>query len=179
MKASRPIMANPKVVIKKYENRRLYDTAASRYVNLEDVAQMVRDGVDVQVVDASSGEDLTRVVLTQIIMDNAKGRDSALPLDILRQMVMSTGAASQEAMLKYMRASLEMYQNAYRAFIPPATPLDYMRKMMGNPPSTAGQSREGSESEVEDLRRRIEELEKIVADARASRNSKKKAGKER
>src|SRR6476619_1524116 len=115
MKASRPIMANPKVVIKKYENRRLYDTAASRYVNLEDVAQMVRDGVDVQVVDASSGEDLTRVVLTQIIMDNAKGRDSALPLDILRQMVMSTGAASQEAMLKYMRARLEMYQNAYRA----------------------------------------------------------------
>ena len=61
------------VIIKKYENRRLYDSTNSRYVNLEEIAQMVRDGIDVQVVDAASGEDLTRMVLTQIIAENAKG----------------------------------------------------------------------------------------------------------
>ena len=92
-----------KVIIKKYENRRLYDTAGSRYVNLEEVAQMVRDGTDVQVVDAATGEDLTRLILTQIIMEEAKGRDSAFPLDMLRQMVMTSGATSQEALLKYMK----------------------------------------------------------------------------
>ena len=65
-------MAERKAVIKKYENRRLYDTGASRYVNLEDVARMVREGVEVQVVDARSGEDLTRVILTQVIVEDAK-----------------------------------------------------------------------------------------------------------
>src|SRR5580704_3780550 len=101
-------MEPKRVVIKKYENRRLYDTTGSRYVNLEEVAQMVREGTDVQVVDASTGEDLTRVILTQIIMDEAKGRDSAFPIDMLRQMVMTSGATSQEALLKYMKTTLEM-----------------------------------------------------------------------
>jgi polyhydroxyalkanoate synthesis repressor PhaR len=140
------------VVIKKYENRRLYDTTGSRYVNLDEVAQMVRDGTEVQVVDANTGEDLTRIVLTQIIMEEAKGRDSAFPLDVLRQMVMTSGANSQEALLKYMKTTLEMYQNAYRAFSPAATPLDFMQTMMGSAPRPG--------SEVEELRRRIEELEK-------------------
>jgi polyhydroxyalkanoate synthesis repressor PhaR len=145
-------MQPPKVVIKKYENRRLYDTTGSRYVNLDEVAQMVRDGTEVQVVDASTGEDLTRIILTQIIMEEAKGRDSAFPLDVLRQMVMTSGANSQEALLKYMKTTLEMYQNAYRAFSPAATPLDFMQTMMGSAPRPG--------SEVEELRRRIEELEK-------------------
>lgn len=165
-------MANGKVIIKKYENRRLYDTAGSRYVNLEEVAQMVRDGIDVQVVDASTGEDLTRVVLTQIIMESARGRDSALPVDMLRQMIMNSGAVSQEAMLKYMKATLDMYQNAYRAFIPPPTPFDYMQRMMGTPST--------NQREVEELRRRVEELEKMIEQSRnrppRKTNSPKKRG---
>ena len=60
------------VIIKKYENRRLYDATNSRYVNLEEVAQLVQQGHDVQVVDAASGEDLTRLILTQIIAEGAK-----------------------------------------------------------------------------------------------------------
>ena len=60
------------IVIKKYENRRLYDTHNSRYVNLEGVAQMVRSGEDIQVVDSKTGEDVTRHVLTQIIVDGAR-----------------------------------------------------------------------------------------------------------
>jgi len=155
-------METKRVVIKKYENRRLYDTAGSRYVNLDEVAQMVRDGTDVQVVDAGTGEDLTRVVLTQIIMDDAKGRDSAFPLDMLRQMVMTSGANSQEALLKYMKTTLEMYQNAYRAFSPAATPLDFMQTMMGTPKPN---------SEIDELRQRLDELEKMFVESNRKKRS--------
>ena len=68
------------IVIKKYPNRRLYDTSGSRYINLEDVAGLVRNGNDVQVVDAQTGEDITRVTLTQIIVDDAKQQPTGLPL---------------------------------------------------------------------------------------------------
>jgi polyhydroxyalkanoate synthesis repressor PhaR len=165
-----------RVVIKKYENRRLYDTAGSRYVNLEEVAQMVRDGIDVQVVDAGTGEDLTRLVLTQIIMEDAKDRESPFPLDILRQMVITSGATSQEALLKYMKTTVEMYQNAYRAFSPAATPLDFMRAMSGSgwpsqAPAAAGEQPKTSaesESELDELRRRVDELEKKLAGSRTA-----------
>jgi polyhydroxyalkanoate synthesis repressor PhaR len=62
----------PATVIRKYPNRRLYDTSAGKYVNLEELASMVRNGKDIQVLDAKTGDDLTRVVLTQIIMEDAK-----------------------------------------------------------------------------------------------------------
>ena len=65
-------MADEPIVIKKYENRRLYDTSASRYVNLEAVAELLREGREVQVVEAKSGDDITRQVLTQIIVDQSK-----------------------------------------------------------------------------------------------------------
>ena len=64
-------MSQP-IVVRKYENRRLYDTSSSRYVNLPEIAQMVREGAEVQVVDAKSGEDITRVILTQIIHEVAR-----------------------------------------------------------------------------------------------------------
>ena len=62
------------ILIKKYGNRRLYDTASSRYVNLDDLAAHIRAGRDVQVVDAKTGQDLTRVILTQIITEDAKDK---------------------------------------------------------------------------------------------------------
>jgi polyhydroxyalkanoate synthesis repressor PhaR len=105
-------MERQPVIIKKYENRRLYDTASSRYVNLDEVAQMVQEGREVQVFDAASGEDLTRLVLTQIIMEQAKAPGSAFPLDILRQMVAATNRAGQETALSYMKAIFDLYQNA-------------------------------------------------------------------
>ena len=65
-------MASKTVVVKKYENRRLYDTTNSRYVNLDEVAQLLQAGNEVQVIDAVSGEDITRLILTQIIVEDAK-----------------------------------------------------------------------------------------------------------
>ena len=111
-------MDHQTIVIKKYENRRLYDTTESRYVNLDEVAQMVREGKDVKVKDAVTGEDLTRLVLTQIIVERAKAADSDFPVDVLRQMVVASGRATQETMLKYMKAAVDMYQDAYRAISP-------------------------------------------------------------
>ncbi len=75
-------MDRDRIVIKKYANRRLYDTSNSRYINLEDIAALVRNGKDVQVVDASTGEDITRVTLTQIIVEDAKGQPCGITAGI-------------------------------------------------------------------------------------------------
>jgi polyhydroxyalkanoate synthesis repressor PhaR len=174
------------VIIKKYENRRLYDTSASRYVNLDDVAQMVRDGVALQVVDANTGEDLTRVVLTQIIVEQAKTPDSALPLDILRQMVIASGRASQEGILRYMKAVFDMYQTAYRTFQPlapfpmmpgmPAGPFPQPPAAPPEPASSSSAQNRSSESRTEerDLRARIDELESLVSKLSVAQRPRKK-----
>ena len=116
-------MEQKTVVIKKYENRRLYDTTNSRYVNLDEVAQLLQQGNDVQVLDAASGEDITRLILTQIIVEDAKTPESNFPLDLLRQMVVASGRASQESALKYMKTMLDLYQSTYRAMPSPLNPF--------------------------------------------------------
>jgi len=67
------------ILIKKYENRRLYDVTNSRYVNLDEVARILQRGDDVRVVDAATGDDITRLILTQIIVESAKTPDSTFP----------------------------------------------------------------------------------------------------
>jgi polyhydroxyalkanoate synthesis repressor PhaR len=83
-------MSADAIVIKKYGNRRLYDTAGSRYVNLDDIAALVRGGKNVQVLDASTGRDLTRITLTQIITEDAKDKPTGLPLELLRQLIVAS-----------------------------------------------------------------------------------------
>jgi len=75
------------VRIRKYANRRLYNTASSSYVTLADLAQLVRDGVEFVVEDAKSGEDLTRAILTQIIVDEEQNGASLLPVSLLRRII--------------------------------------------------------------------------------------------
>jgi len=167
------------VIIKKYENRRLYDTSNSRYVNLEEIAQMVREGMDVQVLDATSGEDLTRLVLTQIIAENAKVSDSAFPVDMLRQMVISSGRVGQEGLLDYMKAMSSMYQNTFRAFVPGPSPFDFLRKEAEATSGAAAPPRNGPDS-VEELRRRVEDLERTIEkNATAKATAKSKRGQQR
>jgi polyhydroxyalkanoate synthesis repressor PhaR len=163
-------MPAKRVIIKKYENRRLYDTTNSRYVNLDEVAEMLREGAEVQAVDATTGEDITRLVLTQIIVEGAKDNDSALSLDFLRQMVMATGKVSQESFLKYMRAIFEMYQNTYRGFTHAMPHFDFlqMRLPPGARPAEASRARPEA-SEVSELRHRIDELEKHIATSTAKK----------
>jgi polyhydroxyalkanoate synthesis repressor PhaR len=150
------------VVIKKYGNRRLYDSTHSRYVNMDEVAQMVREGRDVQVVDAGTGEDLTRAVLTQIVVEQSKGNDSGFPLDVLRQMIVASGRASNEAALGYFQAVSDMYQNAYRAVVPAMPPnFGGQRPRPASPPAVEEQG------QVDALKKRIDELEAVVAGIKA------------
>ena len=165
------------MIVKKYENRRLYDTAASRYVNLDDVARMVREGVEVEVVDARSGEDLTRVILTQVIMEDAKGHESGLPLDLLRKLIVASDRATHEFLTWYLTTVTDMYQKAQSAL--PARPLEMVRNLFGAqqpaapPPAPA--------EEIAGLRRRVQELEdRLHAEERkATAGKKKPAAKKR
>ena len=147
-------MPERKVVIKKYENRRLYDTAASRYVNLDDVARMVREGVEMQVVDARSGEDLTRVILTQVIMEDAKGHESGLPLDLLRKLIVASDRATHEFLTWYLTTVTDMYQKAQSAL--QTRPLDMMRNLFSSQPAAPLPA---PAEEIAALRLRVQELE--------------------
>ncbi len=171
-------MKRKTVIIKKYGNRRLYDATHSRYINQNEVSQMVREGLDVQVVDAVTGEDLTRLVLTQIIVENAKEPDSAFPLDILRQMVAASSRATQETTLKYMKTVLDMYQNAYRAIAPPVSPFEFMRTPPAHYPASDAEAgtreKESGGDDVDELKRRVAELESLISKRPAERPRKRK-----
>ena len=98
------------VIIKKYANRRLYDTESSAYITLERLAQMVRQKREFKVVDAKSGEDITRSVLTQIIMDEESRGSEMLPVNFLRQLIGMYGDQMQSVVPQYLEASLEQLQ---------------------------------------------------------------------
>ena len=98
------------VIIKKYANRRLYDTRSSSYITLEHLAQMTRDGVDFKVVDAKSGADITHSILTQIIMEEEAGGEQMLPTNFLRQLIAMYGNSMQSMLPGYLEASMEHFR---------------------------------------------------------------------
>lgn len=97
------------VTIKKYANRRLYNTATSSYVTLDDLAAMVRDKVEFQVFDAKSGEDITRPVLTQIIVEEEAKGQNLLPISFLRQLISFYGDSLQGLVPKYLEQSMASF----------------------------------------------------------------------
>jgi polyhydroxyalkanoate synthesis repressor PhaR len=104
------------VIIKKYANRRLYDTESSSYITLERLAEMVRQKRQFKVVDAKTGEDLTRGVLTQIIMDEEARGATMLPVNFLRQLISMYGDQMQAVVPQYLEASLEALQRNQSQF---------------------------------------------------------------
>lgn len=105
-------MANEKepITIKKYANRRLYNTGSSTYVTLEDLGRMVKDGEDFVVIDAKTGEEITRSVLTQIIFEQeAKEGQSLLPISFLRQLIRFYGDSMQMLVPGYLEMSLNNF----------------------------------------------------------------------
>jgi polyhydroxyalkanoate synthesis repressor PhaR len=95
------------VVIKKYANRRLYNTATSTYVTLDDLAAMVKAGTDFVVFDAKTGEDITRSVLTQIIFEEESKGTNLLPINFLRQLIRFYGDSMQAFIPSYLDFSLQ------------------------------------------------------------------------
>jgi polyhydroxyalkanoate synthesis repressor PhaR len=157
------------VVIKKYGNRRLYDTAGSRYVNLDDLAALVRAGKDVRVVDAKTGRDLTRVTLTQIITEDAKDKPTGLPLELLRQLIIASDEVRQEFLMWYLKSAFDTYQKVQDAVqnrlseVQSAilSPVDMMKRFLGA--ATASSPQTGVDPEVDALRKRVAELEARLA----------------
>ena len=101
--------AGEKVVIQKYANRRLYNKATSTYITLDDLAGMVREGVDFVVYDAKTGEDITRKVLTQIIFEEESRGQNLLPIQFLRQLIRFYGDQMQAFLPSYLELSLDSF----------------------------------------------------------------------
>jgi polyhydroxyalkanoate synthesis repressor PhaR len=106
------------VTIKKYANRRLYNTGTSTYVTLEDLATMVKNGEEFAVSDAKTGEDITRSVLTQIIFEqeNKEGGENLLPIKFLRQLIGFYGGSMQKFVPSYLEVSLETFTREQEKF---------------------------------------------------------------
>ncbi len=160
-------MKNPEVFIRKYSDRPLYDTGASRYVKLEDIARMVRDGSDVRVVDGRTGKDVTHIIPTQIIAENAKERQIALPLQLLTQIVRASDKGTHDFLSWYLDSTLDLYQRAQNSVSTrlleaknaASTPFDYVSNLLegrSSPPKA-------QDSEIEQLRGRVEELQVRLA----------------
>ena len=173
-------MTSPTIVIKKYPNRRLYDTGRSRYINLEDIAAFIREGKDVQVVDAQTGEDLTRVTLTQIIVDDAKQQPTGLPLELLKQLIVSSDQVGREFIMWYLKSAYDAYHAVQTklqsgltemqaaAMSPIGMMKDFIQSQVVG--KSAQESSAATTEELRVLRERIAELE-----ARMEKPPKKRA----
>lgn len=164
------------LVVKKYSNRRLYDTDESRYITLEELTEKIREGADVRVVDAKSGEDLTQATLTQIILEGPSAR--LLPVPLLAQLIRMQDDALGEFFGKYVSATLELYLGAKHGaqtvspYFPfaqvPFTASNALARMFGaqagwqapapspRPAPEPGPARD----DVADLRRELDELKR-------------------
>jgi polyhydroxyalkanoate synthesis repressor PhaR len=104
------------VIIKKYANRRLYNTETSSYITLEHLAAMTREGRDFKVVDARTDDDITHSVLTQIIMEEESRGASMLPVNFLRQLIAMYGDSMQAMVPGYLEASMDSFRRNHEQF---------------------------------------------------------------
>ena len=108
------------VIVKKYANRRLYNTRSSSYITLDDLARMTREGIDFKVLDAKTGNDITHSILTQIIMEEEAHGEHMLPVGFLRHLISMYGNSMQSMMPQYLEASMDNFranqQNLQDAF---------------------------------------------------------------
>lgn len=172
-------------VIKKYANRRLYDTGRSSYVTLDDLCTMVKEGHDFVVYDAKTGEDLTRSVLTQIIVDQEAKGENLLPISFLRQLIGFYGDSLQSLVPNYLEQSFATFTKNQERFreqinkslggiMNPAAAMEEMTRqnmamletaMRAWAPFSVGSS--GSSDDIADkigkLRKTIEEMQKEIS----------------
>lgn len=104
------------VIVKKYANRRLYNTETSSYITLDHLSAMTREGREFKVVDAKSGEDITHAVLTQIIMEEETRGQTLLPVSVLRQLIALYGDQMQSMVPLWLEASMEAFQRNQQQF---------------------------------------------------------------
>lgn len=162
------------MLVKKYGNRRLYDTESSRYITLEDLTTAIRDGAEAKVVDAKTGADLTQVTLTQIIMEG-RGADKILPAPLLHQLIRLGDDALADFLGRYVQAALELYLTAKKttqSFMP-FNPLVALTQFANNSPFS-GWGQQQTEpvrvpstapappTDVEQMRKELDELKGML-----------------
>jgi polyhydroxyalkanoate synthesis repressor PhaR len=98
------------VIIKKYANRRLYNTRSSSYITLDHLSKMTREGVEYKVLDAKTGVDITHQILTQIIMEEESSGEQMLPVSFLRQLISMYGNSMQSLVPHYLEASMDSFR---------------------------------------------------------------------
>jgi polyhydroxyalkanoate synthesis repressor PhaR len=109
--AQRADNADTPIIIKKYANRRLYNTGSSSYITLEDLARMTRENIDFKVIDAKTGDDITHAILTQIIMEEeSSGGEQMLPIGFLRQLISMYGNSMQSMIPSYLDAMMDNFR---------------------------------------------------------------------
>ncbi len=159
------------MLVKKYGNRRLYDTESSRYITLEDLTVAIRDGAEAKVVDAKTGADLTQITLTQIIMEG-RGADKILPAPLLHQLIRLGDDALADFLGRYVQAALELYLTAKKttqSFMP-FNPLVALTQFANNTPFGGwGQQqppvqpeRSRGPTDVEEMRKELDELKGML-----------------
>ncbi len=116
MSKSKATNESDPVIIKKYANRRLYNTETSSYITLDLLSQMTREGREFTVVDAKSGEDITHNVLTQIIMEEEQRGKNMLPVNFLRQLIAMYGDSMQSMVPQYLEASMDAFRKNQQQF---------------------------------------------------------------
>lgn len=118
-------MSDDKRIIKKYPNRRLYDTEVSRYITLENIRQLVIRGEDFQVIDKRSGDDITRTILLQVISEQEEGGDPIFRTEVLRNIIRFYGDSMQSTVSSYLELSLDFFSEQQQQF------KDRMRRLIG------------------------------------------------
>jgi polyhydroxyalkanoate synthesis repressor PhaR len=104
------------VLIKRYGNRRLYNTETSSYVNYQDLIKLIRDGHDIRVIDSTTKQDVTKAVLIQVILEEEKNHKNLLPAPFLMQLIRSQEEAAQDFFKNYLSSSFEAYLRTKREF---------------------------------------------------------------
>ena len=170
------------LIFKKYgKNRRLYNTAAKRYVNLEELAAAIRNGEQVQVIDSATGEDLTRTCLMQIIMEDSKEKPTGLPLELLRQLIIASDHVGREFIMWYLQSAFDTYHKLQGALETGLTevqsaarsPVQTLKNFIQRPQLQAQQDN----PEVFELRQRVAELEARLAKSLAKSRAKSKTSR--
>ncbi|WP_299777749.1 polyhydroxyalkanoate synthesis repressor PhaR [uncultured Roseobacter sp.] len=119
------------LLIKRYASRRLYNTETSDYVTLDDIATLIREGREVQIVDLKSGDDLTRQYLLQIIAEHESRGESVLPVDVLNDLVRSYMTPGASVVPQFLQASFEMLRDGQSQMMDKMTAMNPMAKMPG------------------------------------------------
>ncbi|MGF1582909.1 MAG: polyhydroxyalkanoate synthesis regulator DNA-binding domain-containing protein [Gemmataceae bacterium] len=164
------------VTIIRYPNRRLYNRKESRYSTLSNIQELIRNGQTIQVLDSKSGEDLTRAILTQIILDQHPERMELFPVSFLHWMI-RTNDLALEVFRNYFHQSLKFLNMIQSSPLNPLSvpPMQWMQAFSPVPASELPGIPQGAESETERLAEKLVELEKRLAELSSTQSAEPEA----